>query len=407
MPSQIKISKAKGVIFYNDRGKEYLDFSSQTLNLNFGQNHPIITKAVIKQLKNFTYLSSRFENLLINKLVEKLLAISPISLEKVNLKLVNGSDANESALKRIRKKTGKNFVITYHKTHLGESSETLSASGRKETYIGGSCKYIFIPPPFSLCFKNTPANNLENISLYKINDILRRNKNIAGIFLEPIMVNAGVYGFSSYYLKNLRKLCDDFQASLVFDEVQTAFGWLGTYFACQYFDVVPDLLTMGKGLAAGFPLAGVLMKKEYDVLDYGEDEYTYGGHPVSCAAAIACLDMLENTQILDQVKRKSQLLKNRVFVLQQKYQYYITEVRIFGLICGIEFKNLGNRNLADKVYDLCLENGLLLRKTEDGKGSSLVLKPPIIVTEPELNKAIDILDKVLRLISGNGATKSF
>ena len=137
-PQNIKISKAKGVIFYDDKGKEYLDFSSQTLNLNFGQNHPKITKAVIKQVKNFTYLSSRFENPLMIELAEKLLSISPSILRKVNLKLVNGSDANESTLKRIRKKSGKEFVITYHKTHLGESSETLSASGRKEIPTAGA-----------------------------------------------------------------------------------------------------------------------------------------------------------------------------------------------------------------------------------------------------------------------------
>lgn len=401
-PQNIKISKAKGVIFYDDRGKEYLDFSSQTLNLNFGQNHPKITQAVIRQIKNFTYLSSRFENPLMTNLAKKLLSISPSILRRVNLKLVNGSDANESALKRIRKKTGKDFVVTYYKTHLGESSETLSASGRKEMYIGGSGKFILVPPPFSSFFENTPQDDVENLSLYQINKLLQRNKNIAGIFLEPIMVNAGVYGFSPNYLKHLRKLCDDYQISLVFDEIQTAFGWLGTFFACQCFDVTPDLLTIGKGLAAGFPLSGVLMKKEYDVLDYGEDEYTYGGHPASCAAAIACLDLLTETTILDQVKKKSQILKKMVLALQHKYSYII-DVRLFGLICGIEFKNQDHQNLANKIYDLCLKNGLLLRKTEDGKGSSLVLKPPIIVSIPELEKAMDILDKVLHIISTNGS----
>lgn len=398
IPSHIKISKAKGTIFYDDNGKEYLDFSSQTLNLNFGQNHYRITRAVIKQVKNFTYLSSRFENPIMNELIEKLLNISPSPLQKVNLKLVNGSDANESALKRIRKKTGKNFVITYHKTHLGESSETLSASGKTAAYIGGSGKFILATPPFSSFFKDTPQDDIEDLSLYQISKILKRNKNIAGIFLEPIMVNAGVYGFSPYYLKHLRKLCDDYQVGLVFDEIQTGFGWLGTYFACEYFGVVPDLLTMGKGLAAGFPLAGILMKKEYDVLDYGEDEYTYGGHPASCATAIACLNLLRETNILKQVKQKCQILKKMVLVLQHKYSC-ITDVRLFGLICGIEFKSQKNQNLADEIYDLCLENGLLLRKTEDGKGSSLVLKPPIIVSQQELEKAIDVLDKVLRFIT--------
>lgn len=405
-PSSISVVKAKGVTFYDSKGKPYLDFSSQTLNLNFGQVHPEITKAVIRQIKSFTFVSSRFENPVLMDLTNQLLSIAPATLNKINLKLVNGSDANESAFKRIRKRSNKEYVITFYKTHLGESSETLSASGRKNSYIGGSNKFLFVTPPFRQFFKNDGTKNLEDRSLSRINKLLKKNSNIAGIAIEPIMVNAGVYGFSSYYLGQLREICQKYSISLIFDEIQTAFGWLGTYFASDYFGVIPDLITMGKGLAAGYPLAGVLMKEEYDVLDYGEDEYTYGGHPASCAAAIACLNLLKETAILDQVKKKSQLLRKRVSILQQKYPC-INEIRIFGLICGIEFNNQDDHNLTNKIYDLCLENGLLLRKTEDGKGSSLVLKPPIIVTERELNKAIDILDQALRSISGNGILKSF
>lgn len=400
-PTLIQVIKGRGAIFYDHNRKVYLDFSSQTLNLNFGQLHPKITAAVVNQARNLTFLSSRFINPVLLDVARELLEISPPNLIKINLKLVNGSDANESAFKRVRKLHNKQYIIAFQKTHLGESSETLSASAKTAKYIGGSGKFLFVIPPFEQFFKgNSKSRDLNEYSLHEINQLLKKRDNIAGIILEPVMVNAGVYGFSSYYLRQLREMCQRYSISLIFDEVQTAFGWLGTYFAADYFGVAPDLLTMGKGLAAGYPLAAILMKEEYDVIDYGEDEYTYGGHPVSLAAALACIKLLKETDILVEVKRKAKLLLEQLLNLQKQHSC-ISDIRGFGLICAIEFTNSQDQNLANKIYDKCLENGLVLRKTENSTSTSLVLKPPLIVTDKQIENAISTLDQAILSITKN------
>lgn len=396
-PSSIEIVHAEGVQFYDQNGQRYLDFSSQTLNLNLGQCHPVIVKAAIQQIQALTFVSSRFINPPLMELVYELLQIAPEGLDMINLKLVNGSDANESALKRARKLRKKQYIISFFKSHLGESGETLSASGNKESYIGGSNHFLFITPPFKSFLKKEDEKFCEEKSLLEIKQIFQKRNDIAGIILEPIMVNAGAFCFSKSYLMELRNLCDRFDTTLIFDEIQTAFGWLGTHFAANLFDVTPDILTMGKGISAGFPLAGVLMKKEYDVLDYGEDEYTYGGHPVSCATAIANIRLLRTTNILNDVMKKAESLSFLLANLQRRYNY-IREIRGYGFIIGIEFDpfHFDQGVNSGKIYNECLSRGLVLRKTENGKGNSLVLKPPLITSMAEIEEAVSILETSIK-----------
>ena len=180
--------------------------------------------------------------------------------------------------------------------------------------------------------------------------------------------------------------------------MQTAFGWLGTWFASQYFEVVPDLLTMGKGLGFGFPLAGILLKEQYDVLDYGEDEYTGGGHPISCAIAQAGIRYIEEKRILQSIFRKEKALKDCINVTNQVFKKYIKEIRICGLIASVEFTN---NSFSLKVYNESLKNGLILRKSMDGYGPSLVLKPPLIVTVEEISRAAKILNNTINHICHN------
>lgn len=333
------------------------------------------------------------------ELVNEILSIAPKGLDLINLKLVNGSDANESVFKRTGKFRKKPNIISFFKSHLGESSETLSASGRNDFYIGGSNNFILINPPFPSFFPKNDHRFCEEKSLSQLTQLLRKRGDIAGIILEPIMVNAGAFCFSKQYLKELKNLCNKFDITLIFDEIQTAFGWLGTYFAAQLFNVTPDALTMGKSLAAGFPLAGVLMKKEYDVLNYGEDEYTYGGHPTSCAAAVANIKFLKTTNILNEVKKKAELLRSLLANLQKHYDC-IREVRGYSLIIGIEFDSLNFDQgvVSNKIYNECLLGGIVLRKTEDGNGNSLVLKPPLIVTQKQLEKAVHVLEASIKKV---------
>lgn len=360
------IVKARGCVFELMDGRKVLDFSSQTLNLNLGHNHPRIVKAIKRQLTKFSYNSSRFINEQFVELSKTLVDLTDKSLNCVNLKLTNGSDAVESALKRARIAHNKRKIISFYGSHHGETVETIALSGKhfNGRFLGSADEFLYLEKD------DMVVENLEQM--------LRKHKDVAGIILEPVMVNAGVRVFEEKALKGIRSLCDKYKIALIFDEVQTAFGWLGTMFAYERFKVVPDILCLGKGLSAGMPLSAAVFRKKYDVLDYGEDELTYGGHPLSIAAAWENINILKNSDF--KIFQKEALMKK----LLAKYQ-----AEGMGLIWGVK---CNTQERAGKIHEECLKRGLLLR--HNGGGFSLTFKPPIIVSELEIREAMMIFDKV-------------
>lgn len=393
VPLNILVKKAKGVKFWDYNGKEYLDFSSQTLNLNLGNSPDLAKKAFLEQFEKFTFLSTRFTSNVLIELANELVRIAPKGLNKVNLKLTNGSDANESAFKRVRAYRKKPYIVSFYWSHLGESCETLSANGKHFNLknFNGSKNFIYVPNPFMLVSKGQSLESSENQVLKQLQFMFQERDDIAAVIIEPIMVNAGGFIFSKRFLKELKNICLEHNISLIFDEIQTAFGWLGTFFAADFFGVAPDLMTLGKGLSSGFPLAAIIMKEEYDVLDYGEDEYTYGGHPISCAIAVETIRFLENSDIFAKVIERSNLLKKLLLEIAKTNKEYIKEVRVCRLITSLEFYQDKHKDFANDVYRTALDKGLVLRKSFDGLGPSLVLKPPLIVSVTEINRAMKLL----------------
>lgn len=396
--NNLVIKKARGVTLWDTSGKDYIDFSAQTLNLSLGQCSPKLTKAAITQLNRYTFLSSRFVCEPFMQLAKTLIELAPEELTKVNIKFSDGSDANESAFKRVRKYHKKQTIASLYKSHLGETSETIAASGKhfdNRSYIGGSQKFVFFPPPHPDFIPSCKTiEEAEQASLLCLKKLLEKNNDICAIIVEPIMVNAGVYILSPNYLKELRTLCDKFKIGLIFDEVQTAFGWLGTFFAASKYKVTPDILTMGKAISPGFPLAAILMRSKYDVLDYGEDEFTYGGHPLSCAVALKNIEILKHIKMEKTVTEKGFLISKLLLVLKKKHQF-IKEIRGEGLIWAVDFgKNISTVDI-DRICKKALSNGLILRKSQDGLGSSLVIKPPLIITDSEIKKGMKRLDRSL------------
>lgn len=379
----IVIKKAKGIKLWDEEGKQYLDFSSQTLNLNLGNSPQLVKRAFLRQFDKFTFLSSRFVSEVFNDLAKEICMISPIKPCKVNLKLTNGSDANESAFKRVRLFRKKPMIVAFAGAHVGETAETLAANDRyfKLRPFNGSRNFIHVLPPFGTVS--------EQVSLKALEELFGERDDIAGLVLEPIMVNAGGFIFKKNFLKEVRELCTRYNISLIFDEIQTAFGWLGTMFASDYFQVKPDIITLGKALGCGFPLAAAIIKEEYDVMDYGEDEFTYGGHPISCAIALQNIQYLQKSDILNATELKSELLSQLLTEIKKKHEDVVRQIRICGLIASIEF--ISNK-FALMVYDNTLSRGVITRKSIDGYGPSLIIKPPIIVKDYEIRQALKIIE---------------
>lgn len=380
IPTGIAVKSAKGVKIWDENDKEYLDFSSGSPRID---SRIISDEQIEKQLRKFTAFSPAFHDDSFISLSQKLSAISPRGLKKVNLSLTTATDAIESAIARTRIYRKKPYIISFYWSNYGKSFEAMRASG-KDT-IGGPSYFIHLTPPF-------PQIRTESQVLQKIEVLAKSRTDIAGILLKPLMIDAGVYSFSALFLKALRRLCDSYKITLIFDENHTAFGRLGTLFAADYFDVTPDIITLGDNMALGFPLAGVLMKPEYDVLDTGFDERSFGGHPLSCSFAMQNLEFLERTHILstipDKVAHLTALLENVASV----YKPVVSDVRVYGLIAGIECKT---EKIMEKTYAKALQSGLLLLKSTEGNKKTLILKPPLIVSIPELSEAVTILSDCL------------
>ena len=398
------LESGKGCVVTDVNGRKYLDCCSQTLNLSLGQCHERINAKVIEQIQRLTFASSRFGSEAQLELAEKIMAITPDELNKINFKNTSGSSANENAIKAARKKHEKNRVISLFHSHHGQTHEMMRISGKHfdKNYIDKS-DVFFAELPY--CFRCKFGSN-QNDCLLECLDELVANRGLfrdefSSIIVEPIMVDAGVIIPPLKYHQKLRDICDTTDMALIHDEVQTGFGWLGSFFAMDYYRIIPDIVSMGKAMGAGFPIAACLMKQEYDVLTYGEHEITYGAHPLSLAATIENINILEDG-LLNDVKEKSKYCSDRLVKLKSKYSC-IGETRGVGLLYGIEFcDNDGypNSSLTKAVYDCLLERGIIFRISKVGANSNILqFKPPLVISYDEIAYALDTLDNVLQLLS--------
>lgn len=376
MPTGITIKSVNGSKIRDENDKEYLDFSSETLPVNYGNRS---ASTFFQGLADYTSFSPQFHDDLFIELSKKFINLAPKGLTKVNLRLTNPADAIESAVARTRLYRKKPYIISFYWSNYGGSSEALRASG-KHVY-GGFSYFIPLTPPFLQLRSEAQV-------LTKIEMLIRSRTDIGGILLKPLMIEAGVHSFSPLFLKTLRKLCDKYSVTLIFDENQLDFGWLGTLFAADYFGVIPDIIALGDSLSSGLPLAGVLMKPEYDVLELGYDERLFGGLPLSCAIALQNLEYLEKSNILTSIGEKIRTLAELTQDLAAQYPIIIAAVRTCGLITGIEFITA---EYANRIYEKVLKAGLILRKTTEGEKKTLVLKPPVIITDAEITEAIAII----------------
>ena len=401
IPKAEPFVSGEGAVLVGRDGGKYIDLSAQTLNANLGQCHPLIVEAVTRQLQRLTYTSSRYSSDVAEKLVNTLVEITPKKFHKVNLKCVSGSDANECALKIVRKKTGKYHVISLLHSHHGQTVETMRISGKNfgTTFLGERSS-TYIHPPY--CYRCPVGKHPDTCSVECLSDMEKlieiRKDDFAAVFVEPIMVDAGVLAPPRKYHVQRRQVCNQYKIPLVYDEVQTAFGWLGTIFAMDYYNVQPDIVTLAKGLGAGFPIGAVVFPTKFDVLEYGEHEITYGAHPVSCAAAIAMIVFLR-TGGLEQVIAKSVLVDERFYRIVERHRL-IGDVRGVGLLRGIEVVNPADNNpdskTAKRLYEEMLCRGFILRISKVGQHSNVLqFKPPLVITEEQLHAFFDNFEQLL------------
>ena len=289
----------------------------------------------------------------------------------------SGAEANEGAIKAARKyahtiRSEKSQIITALGSFHGRTLATLTATGQEKFHKG------FEPLPQG--FDYVPYNDIAALEA-------RMNENTAAVMLEPIQGEGGVRTPADGYLQQVRALCDQYDALLIFDEIQTGMGRTGTFYAYEMYGVTPDIVTLAKGLAGGVPIgAFIVTEKVAAAFHAGDHGSTFGGNPLACAAANVVLDVIADDAFLSRVKAVGTHFKQKLEDLRKKYPAYIVDVRGTGLILGMEMQK---NEVAAAIARRMLEQGVIINCTA---GNVLRFIPPLIFTKNEVDELVCVLD---------------
>ncbi len=368
----ITLEKGEGMYVYDENGKEYLDFVAGIAVNSLGHNHKKLTEAIALQAKTMIHCSNLYWTKPQVALAEKL--VSGSDFDKIFF-CNSGAEAIEGALKISRKygsKTNRSEIITMLNSFHGRTFGAVTATGQPHYQEGLG---ELLPN-----IKYAEYNNYESLK-----DAV--TDNTCAVFLEPVQGEGGIHPADIDYLKNVRRLCDERDIILVFDEVQCGVGRLGTLFAYQSFGVKPDAVCMAKGIAGGIPM-GVLAaaQKLADSFKPGDHASTFGGNPLAAAAGNVVIDELTGG-LLENVKKQGQYLTKKLNELKLRHSV-IKDVRGIGLMQGIELSVP-----AAPIIKETIDNGLLL--VNAGK-SVIRFVPSLIVSEKDIDKAVEILSNVLQ-----------
>lgn len=373
----VSFVKGKGVYLYDDQGNEYLDFVSGIAVNCLGHAHPVIAEALKKQGETLIHISNLYHSEAQTKLVEKLIGLS--KHESVFFSN-SGTEANELAIKIARKfgnniNSNKTEIIYMKDSFHGRSTGSLALTGQK--------KY---QEPFEPLIPNVTECLFNDI-----NDFTSKiSENTCAVILEPVQGESGIQSASPEFLKVLKEKCDEYNALLIFDEIQCGMGRMGTLFAYDKLGVVPDVVTIAKALGGGVPIGACLVKgKANDVMVPGDHGSTYGGNPLVCAVAYDVLTELVDNKVIDGVEEKGKYATDKLNELKEKYDL-IEEIRGTGLLIGIKLdERVAAREFANKAF----ENKFLLVPAGN---NVLRYFPPLNVTFEEIDKSIVKIEEVLK-----------
>jgi acetylornithine/N-succinyldiaminopimelate aminotransferase len=374
----LTIVKGKGLRVWDDKGKVYLDFVSGIAVNSLGHCHPVLVKVVSKQVKQLVHTSNLYYTLPQLKLAK--LLVDNSSMQKVFF-CNSGAEATEAAVKLARR---------YGHLHLNGAYEVITATGsfhgRTLAMVAASGQDKFQKPyvPLPCGFINVAYDDIDAIKY-------ATSEKTCAIMLEAVQGEGGVNVPQVDYLKRVREWCDEKGILFILDEVQTGIGRTGCLFAYEQYGVEPDIMSLAKGIAAGFPIGAVLAKEKASVFAYGEHGSTFGGNPLACAAGYAVLSYIIERKLSQHAKKMGQKLYEGLLNLKNDF-HFITEIRGLGLLLALEF----DRDLAHQTVLFCMINGLLVNKV---KPNAIRLIPPLVVSPGEIDEALAILRKSLLSIS--------
>lgn len=365
----IEFIKGEGTYLFDNENNKYLDFLSGIAVTGFGHNHPELVNVAKNQIENLWHVSNLFLSSNQEELAKKLSTIS--KLDKVFF-CNSGTEANEAAIKFARKwGNGRSTIITTEGGFHGRTLGSLSASAQEKLWEGFH--------PLTPGFVSVPYNNIDAIK----NKI---DETTVAVLIEPIQGENGIIIPDDDYLQNIRNICNENNLLMIVDEIQTGIGRTGKYFAHQYSNITPDIITVAKGIANGLPLgATICSDKVNEAITPGSHGSTFGGNPVAVAVANKVLDLLTRETLAHIKEQGNRILKE----LANKKLNGIKEIRSKGLIIGVEFtKDVDVKKLASEL----LQNKIIV-----GTAGNNVLRllPPFIIEDQHTNHFLESLEIVL------------
>lgn len=374
----VVLVKGRGAKVWDSEGKEYLDFLGGVAVNILGHCHPKIVVAIQKQAQRLIHVSN-FYHIEPQIKLAKLLVRNSFA-DKVFF-CNSGAEANEAAIKLARKYSKEFYgeeryeIISTINSFHGRTLASLTATGQEKFQKGFE--------PLVPGFKHIPFNDINALKTAV-------SSQTCAVILEPIQGEGGVKLPSDDYFKNVRQICDENNLLLILDEVQTGMGRTGKLFAYEHYGIKPDIMTLAKGLGGGVPIGALLAtEKTASVFQPGNHASTFGGNPLVCASAIATLEaILEDGYILDHCKRTGRYFREQLLELKVRYPKIVVDVRGKGLMVGMELAIDGT-----SFVKSCLERGFLINCTA---GNVLRFTPPLIITEEDIDKLIDVLKEVFK-----------
>ena len=409
----VMIESGEGCYIVDMDGKQYFDLSSQLMCSNLGHSNQAVKDAIKEQADKLCYAAPGFGTEVAAKLGKMLAEITPEPLCKSYL-TIGGAEANEAALQIARLYTRRGKFISRYRSYHGSSSGAVALTGDPRTHNAVGVAGV-VRAPDCYCYrcpfgKEYPGCGIQCAEY--IDEIIRmeRPSTVAGVVIEPVVGSNGILVPPDEYIPRLREICDEHEVLLIDDEVMAGFGRTGKLFAMEHWDVVPDIMTMAKGISGAYmPLgATITSKKIADYFDEPDNLFshgqTYAMHPMACAPGIAAINEYKTKKIVENAAAMGKVLGKRLMELKEDHKS-VGDVRGKGLFWGVELvknretkkpfaerKDKFKPTMLKKISAELMKKGVYLVNVIN----TFLVAPPLIVSEKEINDAVDVFDKALK-----------
>lgn len=410
--TQVYVESAQGATVCDMDGNRYIDFAGGIGIQNVGHCHPKVVQAIQEQAAKSIHTCfhvAPYESYI--QLAERLNDVTPGLFEKKTMFLNSGAEAVENAVKIARKYTGKPGVISFDRGYHGRTLLTMSLTSKVKPYKHGfgpfaNSTYKMPYPYYYRAPENMDPESYDDFLLSRFEEFFIADAStdeIGAVIMEPVQGEGGFIVPSKKFVQDVKRICEKNDILFIADEIQTGFGRTGQLFGMNHFDVAPDLLTMSKSLAAGMPLSAVTGRAAImDTPDVGQLGGTFAGSPMSCAASLAVLDVIEEEEIVKKAQNVGKQLMVAFQNLQNKYEL-IGDVRGLGAMCAMELVEDRKTKVpatakTAEIVKYCWQYGLFALSA--GMYSNVLrFLPPLIISDNELNEGISILESAFESVT--------